>query len=101
MTFWDKTKNTNTTSFPSNMNSATETIYGSDNQKSIGWIEEGGINSNWFIGLIYKVSFYNTIFGDSPGAREDMVNQYINDYYVYFDLGNQDQNILKENRIQK
>ena len=52
-------------------------------------------------GLLYKISFYNTLEGSNPITRGAFINQHKDDYFIHFDLGNQDQNFYDDNRIQK
>ena len=73
--------------------------YGTEH--SVGWKVDSGSYSMPLLGLIYKISFYNTLEGNSPGARKAFINQHKDDYFLHFDLGNQDQNFYDDNRIQK
>ena len=99
MTFWDRTGSINTTALTSPVSIVHYTNYGSEH--SIGWQVDSGSYSKALLGIIYKISFYNTLEGANPGAREAFINQHKDDYFLHFDLGNQDQNFYDENKIQK
>ena len=53
------------------------------------------------VGLVYKISFYNTWNDGTPTNRSDLVDLYKNNYFVYYKLGDMDQNTHEYNRIRK
>ena len=53
------------------------------------------------VGLIYKISFYNTNNNGGNIQRIDLVNLYKDAYFLHFKLGDMNQNSYSDNMIRK